>query len=586
VTGEELSDEELKDHAPDPDPAFYRRELPNPGMELGAMLREKNQGQYLPRRPHRKPTSFDEILVPESLERQIENEEEIATTVAVKFVEGSEIYSFDEWGIPLETDGARTSLTGKAQLDAFFIEQRLQLSPRAAEFGPDTFRRIKDEVERKSGRETANLGLWHYIVWTPKQLEEGKIPPSQQLKEFVWRLNQLEAVEIAFVKNRPVLNSPTPYLGDLQVYLSEKNSSTDDWVVLGIEDNDFWVTGARDMGLWGDGENLASLEPVDRYHEDIPYPHAHTYSNDINKYIQHGTSTYGIMAANVDSVGVDGIAPLADIYVSGHNTRNRSMIDQLTWLMNHGDWDTGTANFSFSVQTKIGDTWYYGPLDVNPDDRDAISTFSSNGNTLVVSIGNFMGDIDDVDWDGTQTFITGNRGDASYVDSYAIVVGGVSHIVDSVTGEAIKWAIHSAGSRADIATWANGVATTSAKEVEESGYVEGWVHECNDKTHRRYNIPESISNPVTCEPAVCTHEYVTCGFGGTSAAAPQVAGFITLMKQFFDMQCGTYSTMCFESWHAKRARDFLVESALPISDSSSATSGVIPTELGYPLRSS
>lgn len=243
---------------------------------------------------------------------------------------------------------------------------------------------------------------------------------------------------------------------------------------------------------------------------------------EINDWIQHGTAVTGIIAADSNEYGVTGIAFDAEIdYVSIGDMGVAEAVDAAASNLDPGDimlleLHTPGPRYDF---VPTFDKKGYVPVEYFDANFDAIQMASANGIIVVAVAGNGWEDLDDPIYEG--------RFDRSFRDSRAIIVGAGAPPNGQYGPDRSRLYFSNYGSRVDLQGW--------GKSVYTAGYG-------------------SIFNGDGD-----TNQYYTEAFGGTSAAAPMIAGAVATLQGVFQALHGATMT-------AEAVRALLANTGTPQSN--------------------
>ncbi|WP_420453476.1 S8 family serine peptidase [Ilumatobacter sp.] len=239
-----------------------------------------------------------------------------------------------------------------------------------------------------------------------------------------------------------------------------------------------------------DHDDLPDVEIVSHEPGGTPFD----FSDD------HGTQVLGVMGAVEDGRGMTGIVPAAEFAVIAHLTSNVGYLDGIeaairraVEVLEPGDVILVEANFGGGPAGE--DT----PVEWDEAIGRAIDAATDSGIVVVQTAGNGSTALDLL----PDPF-------ASYGDNGSIVVGaGHPPGSDEPARTALPDSNH--GERVDLQGWGRGVATVGGRgDLAGLGSTP-----CNSP------IPASRRRPSS---AVCARDTYTALFGGTSSAAPMVAG--------------------------------------------------------------
>ena len=252
----------------------------------------------------------------------------------------------------------------------------------------------------------------------------------------------------------------------------------------------------------GESVSVADLEySWDKSHEDLPIPAEQLlHGEDLEVYRFHGTSVLGQLFGADNGYGIDGVVPDAEaVLLSPYvNASIYSVAAAIVAALQHlGPGDV------LLIEQQAYANGNYAPVEVDPMVFDAISTAVAAGIVVVEPTGNGFQDLDDEAFEGWF--------DRNLRDSGAIVVGG--GVSPLAMGEARSWQPNASsyGSRVDVQGWVSHIVTTTNGEAA-GAYADLF-------------LPETESHPDG-DP----NQAYTQSFGGTSGAAPMVAGLAASMQ--------------------------------------------------------
>ncbi len=241
-----------------------------------------------------------------------------------------------------------------------------------------------------------------------------------------------------------------------------------------------------DRIMWNDGHDYFGADARNPQEDSDPSP---------GLYIAHGVACQGIInATSNNSIGVAGIAPECKLLPlkiwddSGRNNGNITIPERAISRAIHLSRDRKDLPMIISC------SWGWDPYTDLPNIRRIIDTAAMFGVPLVFATGNY----------GERYRWGESIGFPAFLDS-VITVG-------AVRSNGIKWNYSGTGNSLDV--------------VAPSGY---WYGADAGDIYTIDQMGEFGYNPslVTC---AFTNENYLCTFGGTSAAAPQVAGILGLIR--------------------------------------------------------
>jgi serine protease len=337
----------------------------------------------------------------------------------------------------------------------------------------------KRTAEERSRKQMADLDLYFEVPLLPGTR-------AGDVNELVMQLNALDSVEIAYAE--PVYEptpmglgthpqEPAPLHDDQQGYL--------DVAPGGIDARYAWTV----PGGKGTGVKLVDVEGAwnDR-HEDMPsfFYAGGSQFNDAS-WRDHGTAVLGVVVGKANGYGITGIAHEAQ--VGNEGVANQSMASAIT----HAALAAGRGGIVLvelqapgprSVKDCTCNTSQcnYVPLEYWRANFDAIALATANGVHVVEAAGNGSVDLDDP--------VYGGAFERSVRDSGAILVGASN----ATTRAPLCYTNH--GSRVDVHAWGEKVVTLGYGDLSGSGENQAY----------------------------------TATFGGTSSAAPIVAGAVASLQ--------------------------------------------------------
>ena len=300
----------------------------------------------------------------------------------------------------------------------------------------------KDYKERQnqSGRELANLNLYHQI----------KVPPGTDSALLCDELNAFPFVEIALPALKPApppgdVPPPTPDFTPHQFYLNS---------------NKFGVGAVRHLpGADGSDVSVADVEyDWNLDHEDLELPSDSNIDPDNTPhfpiYGDHGTATLGVLGAGNNGYGVTGISPGALLYIAPaitfeHGYNPARIIDIAARNLAPGD------ILLIEQQNFVCDLSEYGPIEFFPPVFDAVSAATAAGIVVVMAAGNGGVNLDDS--------ACGGLFDRNIRDSGAIIVGA------GAPADLRRLPSSSYGSRVDVQGYGSSIVTTGYGDLFGSG---------------------------------------------------------------------------------------------------------------------
>jgi serine protease len=343
---------------------------------------------------------------------------------------------------------------------------------------------------------------------------------------FVERLNQLDAVEVAYVQpvavpiigERPT--DPTPDLAANQGYRSAAPTGIGIDAVAGVPGSSGADIRITDIEFgWTMG------------HEDLPYDETDILTG-INvaenpSYPMHGAAVIGILAGLNNSYGITGLVPDADIkmasivqkdsYLAGSGNLGNALYQAVS---RSRPGDIFFFEFQFSVAPAPGETCdpacgncgQFGgvPAEYLPEVYDVIRYATARGVTVVEPAGNGAVNLDHPYYKGKYT--------RSH-DSGAIMVAAA----DSVTHLPKCWSNY--GSRIDAYAWGDSVTTVLGRYKGGPNRLGEYVLECN--LFGPYYKDENDDYQTAWNRCYMSE------FSGTSSATPIVVGAIASIQGMY-----------------------------------------------------
>ena len=347
---------------------------------------------------------------------------------------------------------------------------------------PEELARERNDSQRRSGRQLADLSLYFVIL----------LPPAVSAAEFANNLNGLSFVEYAEPALRP---APPP------IYAIPKAADP-------LPEGDASRATSPNLTPWqtykgkappgigpipsikgsdGKGVSFADVEyDWTLAHEDLQLPNMRvleTLTSDRFGGPDHGTAVLGILSGIPNTFGVTGIAPAAFAYVAAASTTELGYqpARAIGLAMNRlGPGDV----IIIEQQAPVCGLEDYGPLEYYQDVFDAVSAATAKGIVVVAAAGN--GDVS-LDRDTCLGAF-----DRTRRDSQALIVGAGSSTDRS------RLDFSSYGSRVDMQGWGENVTST--------GYGDA------------YNPTNDL------------RRHYTKAFNGTSSATPIVAGTVLVIQ--------------------------------------------------------
>ncbi|MBK8978939.1 MAG: S8 family serine peptidase [Planctomycetes bacterium] len=253
------------------------------------------------------------------------------------------------------------------------------------------------------------------------------------------------------------------------------------------------------VGARGQGVQLAQLEGRHTYgHEDadtlVRADLLGSFGSNYASWESHGTACVGIMAASRNDYGVRGMGSDCDrFYTASLQSGAENMVSLATAVMQPGD----VMSSSYAWVVSYGGTDYHAPADWVQSVYDATRIAAAQGIVYAYSAGNTNADL-------ANTSIYGGRYAPGSTPSGGFIVGA------SGAGDGAKASFSNYGAFVVANAWGRGVATIAYGDMFDPGDV-----------LQRY----------------------TAGFGGTSAAAPGLAGVVASLSGAVEAQSGTPPTL-------------------------------------------
>ncbi|MFI9809541.1 S8 family serine peptidase [Streptomyces sp. NPDC052301] len=366
-------------------------------------------------------------------------------------------------------------------------------------------------------------------------------PPGFDTDGLAAVLSQLTGtVEFAYttpLASDPVVGTPNP-LFNQQGYLRP--------ALDGIGVQAAWAKGA-------DGSGLQFIDVEQGWflgHQDLPAGIQLLGGHNIAKSFPHGAAVLGEVIGTDNTVGICGIAPAASTRVMSYNQTNppfnsfqsRQEIANAVMVaqaqLRLGD----VLLLEAQIAATIGGTNHFVPVETDPAVFAAIRLATARGVSVIEAAGNNGAPLDQfVNPQGHRML---NRQSPDFQDSGAIVVGGGSsappHGRLAAPNPVTNGVVSSFGTRIDCYSWVENVVT------------------CGNPT-----APTKVDGYWTAPP-----------FGGTSAAAPVIAGVCLLVQGLF--QTLNPATGSPGRISARRMRSVLTRPLNSSAGASGAFIGVMP----------
>jgi hypothetical protein len=351
----------------------------------------------------------------------------------------------------------------------------------------------KAQGEAMSGDELADLDLYYYLSPNPDPTIVGS---------FIDWLNGLRSVEIAYAHPRAVpACTTTPPAKTVDVMSSQGYLMA---APVGINAQYAWTY----PGGAGLGVKLIDVEKAWRLnHEDLPGNQFFQVGifSWLPDDIEHGTAVLGELVACADRFGATGIVPSLTYGVSAlrvpdavNNAAAALTRGDVILIAQHAPGPSSGVACDSQCYTNCGNsscTYEYVPMEYWQADFDAIKAATARGIIVVEAAGDGSMDLAGQQYQGR--FGLGNN-----TDSGAIMVGAGK----SATRE--PWCFSNFGNRVNLQGWGDSVGTL------------GYGLDGNG------NIDPSLRANGDPDPS----QWYTRNFGGTSSAAPIVAGAVCAVQ--------------------------------------------------------
>ncbi|MEZ5360440.1 MAG: S8 family serine peptidase [Candidatus Zixiibacteriota bacterium] len=370
---------------------------------------------------------------------------------------------------------------------------------------PATLERRQFVLEEKSRYQLADFNTYFIIdVSSPSEAEA-----------LVYELNALPEVEIAYIrpKSYPAvdIDPPTSSFVDSQVYLGEAPEGIDAYYA--------WTQTGGD----GSGITIADIEGSWKFdHEDLEIPTEAVIGGDPNLPIEwrnHGSAVVGMLIAGDNGYGVTGIVHGADIALSSHNgSSDAGAVMTAADSLEAGDVilieiQTPGPRYDFAYRT---DQLGYVPIEYFQAEFDAIQYAWAKGIIVVEAAANGAENLSDAIYE--------NRFDTTYRNSHAIFVGAGAPPSGTYGVDRKVLDFSNYGARVNLQGYGREVVTCGYGDLFNGGLDE--------------------------------RQYYTRQFGGTSGAAPMIAGAVAALQGIYKNRFGT-------TINADRLRDVLVATGSP-----------------------
>lgn len=330
------------------------------------------------------------------------------------------------------------------------------------------------ELEAESGWRLADLNNY-YLVHTNGRLDSEALLDDLLADHAIETAYPDWAPQGIVPLVMPDIPPPTPLFENRQTYFNAAPSGFGHALTRAI-DGAQGIAGqivAQLEGAWTlgheDAENLIAQNVIGTTNFG-------GYNNDT--WIRHGTACFGLINANRNAYGTIGFAPLAMGKVSSLANGAANMISLVTAKAQAGD--VFTSSFAYLLQGS-----YHAPVDYSQANFDAVKRAAAKGICYTFGAGNTGQNL-------ANTAIYGNRYIATAPESGGFIIGATN----PGAGSKVSWSNY--GPKVIANGWGSGVATLGYGALFKAG------------TDRRQDY--------------------TAGFGGTSAAGPEVAGVIASLQ--------------------------------------------------------
>ena len=336
------------------------------------------------------------------------------------------------------------------------------------------------------------------ILQLEKKAAETKLPPLHSLTAY-WRvdarhqmvhmeeitkqMNKLYAVDLAYEEldvSQPMPDSPGDR-HDYNIYQEYLNAAP-----VGIDARWAWE---QPHGK-GAGIGFVDLEQGWRLsHEDYksraPQEPLYGDNRDFAEARNHGAAVLGVVVANHDSKGVNGIAPLASVNLTSHYRKADQTYQHVADAI-IGAWDNMGSGDILLIEVQRSSL----PVERDDADFDAIRLATANGRVVIEAAGNGDSDLDDL----------------GLMDSGAIMIGG-----GKKEEPHNRWHLSNYGSRIDCYAWGHHVTTCGYGDKDDGARGGGDPNENRAYTDR---------------------------FKGTSSASAIIAGAALILQGMYFQKTG------------------------------------------------
>lgn len=365
---------------------------------------------------------------------------------------------------------------------------------------------MRSEGEKALGQRLADLSQYFLV-----ELEDGA-----DTRRLVERLLLLPEVEEAYClpRNVTVAGDITPPVTPLLTYAQPQNGRYNfPWVQSLPGGNGAGVTITDVEGSW----NLKGMFGDTLTHEDLqgldsqsPPPATWNTSTWVNPFADtnHGTAVLGMLGADADSVGVDGLVPGAALRVSAAHTTSGWRIADALVRATRAMWPRGMILIELQIAGPNAGScpsnaqFGYLPVEYLSAEFNAIKQATALGMIVIEAAGNGQQDLDDV-LSGTGCSAVGHSSyalfDPNLRNSDAILVGATDSF-----GQRAWFSNH--GRRVDACALGENLGTLGYGDLFNGG---------SD-----------------------VDQFYTQTFGGTSGASPQVTSAAAILQAAQDSYHG------------------------------------------------